>query len=176
MRRDLLNVVVVMLVSTTVAAAANVLAHKMDWIRMPLDREPIAPVVQSTPGTPRAPSSSQQANLIGLEIVIQHLTNATACFIDAREPAEYAAGHLRGALNIPSSAVYAEGDKVRSLVGLDTCVIVYCGGGGCEASHNVSDALRRDFEFKNVLIYEKGWEEIQSSGRLNDFIVTGDQP
>jgi rhodanese-related sulfurtransferase len=177
MRRDLLNLAAVMVLSSVAAVAANVFGHNMEWIRRPLQPPPSIIPVATHPASAGEPApASQPSGLIGVDDVLRHLADGSAFFVDAREAAEYSAGHLKGAFNVPSTAIYGAGEQIRNLVSLDHCVIVYCGGGGCEASHNVSDALRRDFLFKNVLIYEKGWEEIQASGRFTDWTAVGDQP
>jgi rhodanese-related sulfurtransferase len=201
MHRDLRNLLAIMVISSVAGAATNVFAHKMDWIRRPLPaskpaetepgevvpapRESSVPLQPANgtkanhepPGQNGQPVATQQReNGMTAETVLEYLTNSTACFIDAREAPEYAAGHLRGAVNVPSSAIWDNIEKVRSLISPDHRVVVYCGGGGCEASHNVSDVLQRDYEFKNVLIYDNGWEEIESSGLFKDWIAEGEQP
>lgn len=138
----------------------------------------IANAADAMPSSPAdAPVAREgPVKIITADAVIEHLTNGTAFFIDAREHHEYEEGHLQGAINLPSSAIYQQIDNVLSVVPADQAVVVYCGGGQCEASHNVADALVRDFGFINVSIYEKGWEEVTASGRFADRIHRGDQP
>jgi len=186
MHRDLATIGIVLLISSGVAAAANVFSHQMEWIRRPLPRPPVNGASQpAPPETPRKqppsatvdePATQGAAELVQSEAVLDHLAHGTALFVDARAPEEYAAGHLRGAINLPSSEIFASIDRVTSLVSPDQLIIVYCGGSGCEAGHNVADALRRDFGYTNVAIYAKGWEEIETSEQLRHCIMTGEQP
>jgi rhodanese-related sulfurtransferase len=195
MRRDLFNLMIIMLLSTAVAAASNVLGHRIDWIRKPLNHAmtsqttttasattkttATAPVVDGSPQeSEKKVVEEKPANgsSVTTDEVLKHLADGNARFIDAREESDYAAGHLRGAIHLPSSAIFANNERVTSQVALDDCLIVYCGGGGCEASHNVSDALQREYGFTRVLIYDKGWEEITASGLFERWIVTGEQP
>ncbi len=105
------------------------------------------------------------------DAVFKHLSAGTATFVDAREPHEYEESHLRGSIHLPSSSVYANIDAVMSLPP-EGLVIVYCTGGQCEASHTVQRAME-EYGFTNVQIYEKGWEEISSSGRFGEYIEQG---
>ncbi len=176
MRRDLITMLTVLLITSGIAAAANVAVHKMDWIRRPLD--PPAPPRTTQSAQVEAPQivqeGSQAANgaeAIQAPAILEHLAHGTAFFVDAREPAEYASAHLRGAINVPASAIYANIEKVASVAPLDQLIIVYCGGASCDASHNVADALRRDFGYANVAIHEKGWEEIEAFEPLRQCIT-----
>jgi rhodanese-related sulfurtransferase len=192
MRRDLFNLMIIMLLSTAVAAASNVFGHRMEWTRKPLNHATTNPTTTNlttattTATAPVVDGSPQEGekkvveekpangSSVTMDVVLKHLADGNARFIDAREENDYAAGHLRGAIHLPSSAIFANNERVTTQVALDDCLIVYCGGGGCEASHNVSDALQREYGFTRVLIYDKGWEEITASGLFERWIVTGE--
>jgi|GEM_PF-1931083 len=100
-----------------------------------------------------------------LDMVVDHLTNGTAFFVDAREEYEFDEGHLKGAHLLPSSAIYENIENLMA-VGLlpgaaGKPIIVYCGGGSCEASHNVAKVMT-EFDYQNIWIYVNGWEEVMS--------------
>ncbi|HPF39771.1 MAG TPA: rhodanese-like domain-containing protein [Phycisphaerae bacterium] len=108
-----------------------------------------------------------------IDCVLRHLADRDATIVDAREQHDYDEARLAGAIHVPSSAVYDNMDNLMAVVPVqDSLIIVYCGGGSCEASKNVGIVLR-DFGFTNVLLYENGWEEIEASGRFGDFIEMG---
>jgi rhodanese-related sulfurtransferase len=75
--------------------------------------------------------------------------------IDVRDPDRYEAGHLRGALNVPSGesardahdAAYAEAVESAG-AGPDQRIIVVCGQGNRSA--RTADALRNEHGFTNV--------------------------
>lgn len=78
--------------------------------------------------------------------------------IDARRPENYAKAHIKTAVNI----YYEDNedlviDKIMAL-SADKPVIVYCDGGNCELSHNIA-MLLTSFGFKQIFIYEGGWDE-----------------
>lgn len=78
-------------------------------------------------------------------------------FIDARMPDEYAAGHIKGAYNIPF-----DGDesyrKILDNFSKDEIIVVYCGGTDCDLSIYLGNEL---FEkgFKRVYVFFGGWNE-----------------
>lgn len=197
MLRELGMCVVLMAISAGLAVATNVFradeGKRLPWIRRGLPMEGSAarsdnagkgpnavgqtdPNAGETPVPAPAAGEAPGASDVTMEEVLAALAGNTAYFVDAREKAEYVEGHLRGAVNLPSSAIYENADAVTAVVPPDARVIVYCGGGQCEASHNVSDALRRDFGYQNVVIYTKGWEEVLTSGRFAELIARGEQP
>lgn len=197
MLRELGMCVVLVAISAGLAVATNVFradeGKRLPWIRrgLPMDGSAARPDrtgegsnavgrtdldVGKTPEPAPVTAEAPGARDVTMEEVVAALAGNTAYFVDAREKAEYIEGHLRGAVNLPSSAIYENADAVTAVVPPDARVIVYCGGGQCEASHNVSDALRRDFGYQNVVIYTKGWEEVLTSGRFAEFIARGEQP
>jgi len=85
-------------------------------------------------------------------------------FLDARRSNVYRQGHIAGAR--PFSVWEADvDDKVKGFFaeGRDQAapVVVYCSGGDCEDSHNLSEKLYK-VGFDNVLVYKDGfpdWEK-----------------
>ncbi len=160
MRRDLTVLLLILLASTGLAATANLGWHEIPWIRTV---------------TPRPDTDEPTAPGLTADEVVEHLHNETAIFIDAREDHDYALGHLCDAIHLPSSAVYDNIERVSTMVPLERKLIVYCGGGDCKASHDVARVLR-EFDYEDIEIYDNGWEEIESSGRFEAFILMGESP
>ncbi len=81
-------------------------------------------------------------------------------WIDARPSASYAAGHIDGALSLNE-------DHWQELVAGfidewddDRMIVVYCDGGGCDASHAVAKRLREEVGVKNVHVLKGGWKAL----------------
>lgn len=78
-------------------------------------------------------------------------------FIDARMPDDYAAGHIKGAYNIPF-----DGDEsyreILNNFSKDELIVVYCSGTDCDLSIYLGNEL---FEkgFKRVYVFFGGWYE-----------------
>jgi rhodanese-related sulfurtransferase len=86
-----------------------------------------------------------------------------ALFVDAREPADYAAGHVRGAVNLPFDESVTDPERLEKLDSGGKPIIVYCGGGGCEVSIELAEALVGAGHTK-VLVDEGGFPEWGSAG------------
>lgn len=67
--------------------------------------------------------------------------------IDVREPHEFAAGHVEGALNIPPSKLMSDPPELRD-VPKDTEIILYCHSG---SRSNVSMHFMRAMGFTNLI-------------------------
>ncbi len=128
----------------------------------------------SGPGEPSG-ESKPDPNTVNLDEVLRHLDEGTAHFVDARKAEVYAEGHIRGAYNLPSNAVYDSIQIAIDFIPPPELVIVYCDGGNCESSHEVAHVLRQ-YEFENVKIFTKGWEELETSQRFAEVTVTGSEP
>ncbi len=103
------------------------------------------------------PALAAQAD-INLESLRTHILHGTATIIDARKPEEYSAGHVAGAINIPSTEKERQMDRVFQLPP-DLPIIIYCGGGPCEASHEVFDFLvGSGIPRERLHIFAPGWE------------------
>lgn len=85
--------------------------------------------------------------------------NSDFVIIDARRPEDYAKAHIPGAINIFALAEPNEKfDKIFSIPP-GKKYIIYCDGGNCDLSHQLAEEFVHSFNFKNVYIYEGGWEE-----------------
>lgn len=87
-------------------------------------------------------------------------------FIDAREPHEYTAGHVAGAMSIPASVLRrGRPQKVADNLPDMPVVVVYCGGGDCHASEDVADFLRQWVKsIGSIRIMHAGYPEWTNAG------------
>jgi rhodanese-related sulfurtransferase len=79
-------------------------------------------------------------------------------WVDARSRAKFERKHIPGALLLNE-------DEWEKLVGPfldawdpDKEVVVYCDGGGCEASRAVADRMHEELKIGNVHILKGGWD------------------
>lgn len=119
-------------------------------------------VAESAPGTVVDPTT------LGFEVTLEQayalFETGAADFIDARSPAEYDAGRILGAMNVPADGFTA--DRLNALIeiyGLDRPLIVYCGGGDCHASETVA-ALLQQAGFTSVHEMRAGFPGWQEAG------------
>jgi rhodanese-related sulfurtransferase len=106
----------------------------------------------------RALPGRENGNVISRGDVEQLLKNG-AVLLDVRPRAEFAAGHLRGAINIPIDELPARlGELPRG-----RSVVTYCRGAYCLFADEAAGILR-DNGFEVVRL-EGGWPEWQTEGR-----------
>jgi rhodanese-related sulfurtransferase len=97
-------------------------------------------------------------------VMLKKLYDADAALVvDAREAAEYAEGHIAGALSLPYNDALGEPDKVKALDSGGRPIVVYCSGGDCELSIDLAKLLLGAGKRK-VLVYQGGYPEWQGAG------------
>ena len=87
---------------------------------------------------------------------------AAALVVDAREPVEYAAGHIAGAQSLPYEAVTAKLELLEPFKKLGKPIILYCGT-GCESSHELAKLMVSE-RIRKVLVFTDGFEAWQAAG------------
>lgn len=99
---------------------------------------------------------------LGLDQALELYQGGMAVFVDARMPAEFAAGHIPGALNLPYDDLEAHLD-VLSFLPEDGLVVTYCDGSECELSLELADELIA-MGFGQVRVFFGGWEQWVEAG------------
>jgi len=86
----------------------------------------------------------------------------SAIFLDARSPEDFAAGHIKEAINLP---VHAFLDSLTYLETINsaTHIITYCDGEDCNASIDLAADLKM-MGFSKVNFFFGGWQEWQTAG------------
>jgi rhodanese-related sulfurtransferase len=82
-------------------------------------------------------------------------------FIDARDIADYNAGHIQGALNIPYHEYEKYKDRLNNLP-KDQVYVTYCSS-ACDVSIDMAYAMAK-LGFKKVYIFHGGWDEWKAAG------------
>ena len=91
-----------------------------------------------------------------------------ALFVDARMTSQYADGHVAGAVTIPIWEAGAD-SKVAQLPfdvegDMSKPIVVYCGGGDCEDSHNLGTMITQAGHLA-VYVYKDGYPDWLKRGR-----------
>ena len=104
----------------------------------------------------QGPAKAKAVNYVQVKKL---LADPSVMVIDARNEHEFAEGHLPKARNIFAM------EYIPELIGMnkDIRIIVYCGGGQCELSHELSNNLI-GLGFKKVYIYIGGWDDWKQNG------------
>lgn len=85
-----------------------------------------------------------------------------AVFVDARNPDEFAAGHIPSAFNLPYDELESHLDVLNYLPD-DGLVVTYCDGSECELSLELADELSA-MGFGQVRVFFGGWEQWLEAG------------
>ena len=107
-----------------------------------------------------------------LAMVKRFFDAAAALFVDARAAVEYAEGHIAGAVSLPFDEAFKDPKKLAIADAGAKPLIVYCGGGDCEASRNLAYSLI-DAGRKKVVIFEEGFPAWKTAGYP---VATGKEP
>ena len=94
----------------------------------------------------------------------------TAIILDARDAAEYAEGHIPGAINIPYDRIPEYFDILNSQVPMDAHVVVYCRSLTCDFSDQLATELKI-IGYQNVSVFSGGWDEWTTAGYPVDGMV-----
>jgi len=143
-RQALWQILLLILVSCTLALSIN-----------RLRQEPL-PLVGEWSATARMTTVSGERLDITLEEAVKLFRNKGAVFMDARSEAEYARGHIRGALNLPWQDVDRLFFSVTANLQTHTPMITYCDGQMCSQAHDLAVFLR-NMGYVNVNVLVNGW-------------------
>ncbi len=172
MIKDLRLAVLILLAGSAGALATNLVRPmSLPWFGREI------PPATPTPTDGEKPDHAPHPDTVTLREVVTHFDQGDAFFIDARKPERYAEGHIYGAINLPNSDLIGFIQEVMDLVPPEELVIVYCGGGDCEASHDVKEFLEA-YEYTNTKIYTNGWAELEEPANLEHFeklVVAGEE-
>jgi rhodanese-related sulfurtransferase len=115
------------------------------------------PIITPPKRTPRS------EEFLSLDQAKQFWSNGSALFLDAREEADFAAGHIANAFNLPALSVERHFPEVAPLLTTESLVVVYCDGTECELSHRLAEHLRQQ-GFTNVHMLFNGWTTWRQAG------------
>ena len=99
---------------------------------------------------------SQAGELIPLDQARRLWLGGTVLFLDARDPADYAAGHVGNALNLPAQDFAQRFGEIAPMLTPASELILYCDGMECELSHRLAESLRQQGQ-TNLHILLNGW-------------------
>src|SRR5262245_46805872 len=132
-----------------IGAALGLLANSVSPRRIPLIPPPKAPP------TPEGIVTLEQARSLW--------STGTAFFLDARAPADYEAGHIAQAFNLPFESFADHFPPLAAMLTPVTPLVVYCDGVECELSQRLADQLRQ-LGYRDIRLLENGWTVWRKAG------------
>lgn len=105
-------------------------------------------------------AAKQRIEEVALDGAEQAVRNADLV-LDVREPDEYAAGHLPGAVSVPRGLLEFKLSATPAMTPRDLKVVVYCKSGGRAA---LAAASMKDMGYLQVVSLAGGFDGWQSAG------------
>jgi rhodanese-related sulfurtransferase len=111
---------------------------------------------------------------VSLAETVDALTKNEALFLDARDADFYAFGHIPGAVNLPVHDFDRVFPGLKERIQAAPWVIVYCDGGGCEASVELTEKLFLA-GINQVSVFYGGFQQWTESGQRVEKTVSRGQ-
>lgn len=89
--------------------------------------------------------------------------SGAAIFLDAREPADFAAGHIGNALNLPAQSFEQHFPEMAPILAAGLPLIIYCDGTECDLSHRLKKSLQQ-VGYTNTYLLSNGWTAWRQAG------------
>ncbi len=124
----------------------------------------LVPAVAAAFLHPRRPAWSEDASL-ATQVTWATVEGWTAprLIVDAREPAQYAQGHIPGALPLSEDHWDADRGGVAAVWQPGVRIVVYCASPSCGTAESVARRLRRDLGTETVYVLKGGWNTWRES-------------
>jgi len=139
------NAGIILALATLAALSINYLRH---------DRLPLLPLNPGMGGSSAA--DAEKEIFVSLAEAKDLFFSQAAVFIDARPDDMYRLGHIRGAVSLPWDDFENRFGAISASIPLDSKIITYCDGEGCDLSHELALALLGQ-GYKDVMILSNGW-------------------
>jgi len=133
--------------------------------------DPRAVLAGAGSGLPEIPAADHPVQ-IEREALRQYVDAGAALVVDAREPQEYEAGHIPGAVSLPYDQVATDRQRLEQLDTGGRPIVIYCGGGACELSLSLAWDLVYSGHAR-VAVYMGGYPDWLAVGLP---VVTGTEP
>ena len=106
---------------------------------------------------------NQGVEEVSLERALVQFRGKQAVFVDSRDREEFKEGHIPGAISLPSMEFDQHGPLFMELVSLDTIIVTYCSGKGCDSSMELAELLL-DSGYRKVKVFYGGWQQWKDAG------------
>jgi rhodanese-related sulfurtransferase len=96
--------------------------------------------------------------VVSLDEARRIVESGTHIILDARPPADFAAGHLAGAFSVPSEEMEKYLPAVMPMLTREQAIMTYCSGHECDESLKLSQHLLQN-GFTNVVLFVGGFTD-----------------
>ncbi|MFZ0611562.1 MAG: rhodanese-like domain-containing protein [Desulfobacterales bacterium] len=127
---------------------------------------PLLPKTSAVAGSLAADASSVETGAVGdmpIEEAVRLFEAGAALFVDARPEADFRAGHIQGAVNVPDLDFDRYIGSFLEKTPAEAVLITYCEGESCVLSKNLADKLILA-GFEKVFHLSNGWGQWKKRG------------
>ena len=139
-------------------------------VATPTVATPTVPTTQANLERPALGASNDAGGqtMVSTDNAVALFNDLQTQFVDAREPEEFGVGRIPSAVSLPVSAfngqnIEATEAKIALYLRRDLNVVVYCGGGDCDASKLVAKQLQSRM-FPKIAVYHDGMTGWSAAG------------
>ena len=120
----------------------------------------------SPKGIPLIPApkrTAQATEYLAMSEAVQLWNGGAAIFLDAREAADYKAGHIGNAFNLPALSFAENYGEIAPLLSPNSELVLYCDGEECDLSHRLAASLHAQGHTNLHLLFN-GWTAWRAAG------------
>jgi rhodanese-related sulfurtransferase len=115
------------------------------------------------PLLPASPPAVSAAAFLPLGEARKLWGGGVALFLDARDPLDFAAGHIGNALNLPAKSFDTTFAAIAPMLTPASELVLYCDGQECDLSHELAQSLRAR-GYTNLHLLQNGWTAWKEAG------------
>jgi rhodanese-related sulfurtransferase len=153
-KRGILQVLIIIAAGVIIGLAVNNL--RQDKVETPQKSD-----IQAGQSSSQITPNSVQITKISVWEGFKAFRSGSAMFIDARHPADFDAGHIPKAVNIPPEKNFSMDSKDQKAA--SKLIIVYCQSRDCPLADELAKKIAQD-GFTNIKVMPEGWEAWNESG------------
>lgn len=109
------------------------------------------------------PPPGQPGGYLPVEEAAKLWREGATLFLDARDPADYEAGHIGNAMNLPAQSFDRHFPTIAPMLTRQSAMVLYCDGVECELGSRLRDSLR-SLGYTNTHLLLNGWTEWRAAG------------
>lgn len=139
--RDCSQLLLILLLSATIGMTQNLVrSNSLPWFARKIETAETDSAGLEL--LSKNPSETASLRSVTLQQAYEIFKQKKATFIDAREPVEYAIGHIPGAVNVPFDFIHQEPYwSLLHQIGFNQPLVVYCPGIECDLALLTAEQL-----------------------------------
>jgi rhodanese-related sulfurtransferase len=139
-------------------------SNTIPWVGDWAEKDSVLAAVAENPEALPPSAQADDPPFLTFAQAVQRHGDHDVVFLDAREPEEYGAGHITGALMMPFDYFDDYWPTVEESLTKNTNIVTYCSGAECELSLFLARHLRT-LGYTKVEIFFGGWTIWQEGGQ-----------